>query len=290
MNLWSHIPPAWRRALATPALAAFAFMAAPPHAAAAQAAKELYLGSVAMDVPAAMVQRLAPLTRYLSRETGLRVSFRASPNLGSAVHELGRDFTQIAYLTPVAYIEAREQYRVEPLVTPLTHGKSSFNLVVAVRQDSPLASMQELKGKRFAFGDEKALLQRAVVVGAGVRLEDLSQYRYLKHYDNIAKAVLNQDFEAGILKDTIYEEFAARGLRRLHTSPPLPAYLFAVGSGVPEATVKKLRAAFLALKPDTPEHKAILQGLDMGYDGFEPVQDKDYDEIRRLIAPFRKGS
>ena len=77
--------------------------------------EEIYLGSVAMDVPAAMVQRLTPLTAYLSKKTGLKVSFRASPNLGSAVNELGKDFTQIAYLTPVAFIEARDKYRARAL-------------------------------------------------------------------------------------------------------------------------------------------------------------------------------
>lgn len=248
--------------------------------------QEIFLGSVAMDVPAEMIRRLKPLTDYLSHKTGLHISFRASPNLGSAVNELGKDFTQIAYLTPVAYIEAHEKYNVQPLVAPLTQGKSSFNLIVAVRNDSPVKTMKDLKGKKFAFGDPKALLQRAVVVGGGIRIEELSSHAFLNHYDNIAKAVLNQDFDAGILKDTIYNEFAPKGLRKIYTSPPLPSYVFAVSPKLPAAIVKKLREAFLEIKPDTAEHKAILNELDKGYDGFEPSEDKDYDEIRQLIAPF----
>ena len=249
--------------------------------------EEIYLGSVAMDVPAAMVQRLTPLTAYLSKKTGLKVSFRASPNLGSAVNELGKDFTQIAYLTPVAFIEAREKYRARALVSPLTHGQDTFNLVIVVRQDSPIQTMAELKGKSFALGDEKALLQRAVVVGGGVKLEEFSKYGFLKHYDNIAKAVLNKDFDAGILKDTSFEKFSAQGLRKIHTSPPLSSYLFAVGEHLPADTVKKLRAAFLDLKTDTPEGKAILKELDPAYDAFVVAEDKDYDTIRKLIAPFQ---
>ncbi len=250
--------------------------------------EELYLGSVAMDVPAEMVRRMTPLTEYLSKKTGIKISFRASPNLGSAVNELGKDFTQIAYLTPVAYIEAREKYGVQALVSPLTHGKSTFNLVIAVRSDSPYKTMEDLKGKKFAFGDPKALLQRAVVVGSGVKLEDFSNYGFLKHYDNIAKAVLNKDFDGGILKDTIYEEFAPKGLRKIYTSPPLSSYLFATSGRLPPATVKKLRSAFLELKAGNPEHAAILKELDKGYDGFEPQEDKDYDPTRKLIAPFQQ--
>jgi phosphonate transport system substrate-binding protein len=249
---------------------------------------ELYLGSVAMDVPAEMVRRLTPLTEYLGKKTGMKISFRASPNLGSAVNELGKDFTQIAYLTPVAYIEARDKFKAVPLVSPLTHGKSTFNLVVAVRSDSPYKSLDDLKGKKFAFGDPKALLQRAVVVGGGMKLEDFSNYGFLKHYDNIAKAVLNKDFDSGILKDTIYDEFAPKGLRKIYTSPPLSSYLFAVSDRLPPTTVKKLRAAFLELNASNPEHAAILRELDKGYDGFEPAEDKDYDAIRKLIAPFQQ--
>jgi len=249
--------------------------------------EEIYLGSVAMDVPAAMVQRLTPLTAYLSKKTGVKISFRASPNLGSAVNELGKDFTQIAYLTPVAFVEAHDKYRARALVSPLTHGKDTFNLVVAVRQDSPIQTMADLKGKSFALGDEKALLQRAVVVGGGIKLEEFSKYSFLKHYDNIAKAVINKDFDAGILKDTSFEKYASQGLRKIHTSPPLSSYLFAVSERLPAETVKKLRAAFLDLKSDTAEGKAILKELDPAYDGFVVAEDKDYDTIRKLIAPFQ---
>lgn len=254
----------------------------------AHAEDEIALGSVAMDVPAAMVQRLKPLTTYLSNKTGLKVSFRASPNLGSAVNELGKDQTQIAYLTPVAYIEAHEKYKAKPLVQPLTHGHDTFNLVIVVAKDSPIQSMNDLQGKSFALGDEKALLQRAVVVNGGIQLHQLSRFSFLKHYDNIAKAVLNKDFDAGILKDTIYEKYSSQGLRAIHTSPPLPSYLFAVNEKLPEDTVKKLRTAFLALKADTPEGKAVLKELDKGYDGFVAAEDKDYDNVRKLIAPFQK--
>lgn len=248
--------------------------------------QEVFLGSVAMDVPAAMVQRMAPLAAYLSKKTGAKIAFRASPNLGSAVNELGKDFTQIAYLTPVAYLEAHQKFNAKPLVSPITHGKTTFNLVVAVRQESPVKSLLDLKDKSFAFGDEKALLQRAVVVGGGISLHQFLRFAFLKHYDNIAKAVLNKDFDAGILKDTIYEQFEAQGLRKVYTSPALPSYIFAVSDHLPADMVKKLRAAFLELKADNAEGNAVLKGLDPGYDGFVSADDKDYDVIRKLVAPY----
>lgn len=250
--------------------------------------RDLQLGSVAMDIPAEMVKRLTPLTQYLSKKTGITVNFRASPNLGSAVEDLGTNNTQIAYLTPVAYMEAHEKYGAIPLVNPLNKGKATFTLLIAVQKDSPIKTVHDLRGKKFAFGDKKALLQPAVVISSGIKLEEFASYDYLNHYDNIAKAVINGDFDAGIIKDTIAEKFEAQGLRIIYTSAPLPSYVFAVNKNLPHITVAKLKKAMLELKADTAEHKAILTAIESGYDGFEISKDKDFDGIRKLLATVKK--
>ncbi len=257
------------------------------HAADKQSAKQVQLGSVAMDIPAEMVRRLTPLTNYLSSQTGLKVNFHASPNLNTAVEDLGLNTTQIAYLTPAAYLEAHEKYGVIPLVNPLNKGKGTFTLMVAVQKDSPIQNMNDLKGKKFAFGDKKAKLQPAVVVSSGFKLEDFSSYDYLNHYDNIAKAVINGDFDAGILKDSIAEKYEAQGLRVIYTSPPLPSYIFAVNKNLPKKTIAKLKKAMLALNDYTEENRAILNSLEKGYDGFEAAKDKDFDGIRKLLASIK---
>jgi len=246
--------------------------------------KTLQLGSVAMDIPAEMVTRLRPLTKYLSSKIGHAVNFHASANLSSAVEDLGMNTTQIAYLTPAAYLEAHEKYSAMPLVKPLNKGKGTFTLVIVVNKDSPIKSPSELRGKRFAFGDRKALLQPAVVRNAGIRLEDFASYGYLDHYDNIAKAVLNGDFDAGIVKDTVAEKFAAQGLSVIYTSAPLPSYVFAVNRKLDPRIIAKLKNAMLSLKNDTEAHKAILSSLEKGYDGFEIASDRDFDGIRKLLA------
>ena len=244
---------------------------------------ELNLGSVAMDVPAEMVKRLTPLTIYLSKKTGLTVNFLASPNLDTAVEDIGKNITQIAYLTPAAYLEARGKYAVIPLVNPLSKGKSTFTLVIAVPKGSPVKTMDDLKGKKFAFGDKKAKLQPAVVVSSGFKLESFASYDYLNHYDNIAKAVINGDFDAGILKDSVAQSFASE-LRVIHTSPPLPNYIFVVHKDMPPKTMAQLKKAMLELKKDNEEHKAIMTGIEKNYDSFEAASDQDFDGIRKVLG------
>jgi len=249
---------------------------------------DVTMGSVAMDIPVEMIKRMSALTNYLALSTNLNIRFRPSPNLGSAVEDLGTGQTQIAYLTPVAYIEARKKYGVIPLVAPTTQGRPSFSLVIGVKAGSGINTPAELKGKRFAFGDEKALLQRAAVASMGLTANDFSNFAYLKHYDNIAKAVLAGDFDGGILKDSVAEEFKGKGIVVIGSTAPLPSYLIAVHPGMPVAVRNQLRDALLALKKSTPEKAATLEAFDIAYDGFTLIADAAYDPVRTLIQPFQK--
>lgn len=177
------------------------------------------------------------------------------------------------------------KYAVVPLVNPLNKGKASFTLMIAVLKDSPAQTVSHLRGKKFAFGDKKSVLQAAIIERAGVKLDELSSYDYLDHDDNIAMAVLKGEFDAGILKDTVAEKYKAQGLRVIYSSVPMPSYLFAVNKNLPPITVNMLKQAMLALNSNTKENKAILNAIEQGYDGFKPAKDQDFDVIRKLLPP-----
>ena len=250
--------------------------------------KELLFGSVAMDIPAAMYTRLKPLTDYLSQTLKRPVTLRLSPDMGGAIKEVASGNVQLAYLTPVAYLEARKKGKAQLIVKTVTRGKGSFQLMIVVRQDSPIKSVKDLAGKDFAFGDEKALLQRATVVGAGLPLDKLHSYKFIGHYDNIVRAVISGDFDAGILKDTMAYKWQGKGIRILYESPDLPPYNITASRNVSPKTVAELRRAFLSLNAKNPEHLKVIKALDKKYDGFAPTSDSEYDVVRKLVAPFKK--
>lgn len=268
-------------------LAATMFYSAPSSA--GKEPDELLFGSVAMDIPAAMYSRLKPLTDYLSVVLRRPVSLKLSPDMAGAINEVSSNAVQLAYLTPVAYLEARKNGHAQLIVKTITNGKGSFKLMIVVKQDSPVKTVQELAGKDFAFGDEKALLQRATVVGAGLPLEKLHSYKFIGHYDNIVRAVISGDFDAGILKDTTAYKWEGKGIRILYSSPDLPPYNIAASKNVSPKTLQKLRKAFLNLNPENAEHLKIIKALDKKYDGFAATSDREYDVVRKLVAPFNKN-
>jgi len=249
-------------------------------------ADELRFGSVAMDIPVVMHRKLTPLTEYLSQAIDKPVSLQLSPNMAGAINEVASGNVDLAYLTPVAYLKAHKKGNAEILVKTVTNKKASFQLMIVVRKDSPFKKVSDLAGAEFAFGDKAALLQRAVVVGAGMPLEKLGHYKFIGHYDNIARGVEAGDFDAGILKDTKAFKWESKGLRILYSSPQLPPYNIAVRKNIDKITKKKLKRAFLALNEKQPQHKAIIKALSKKYTGFAPTTDTEYDVVRKLIKPF----
>jgi phosphonate transport system substrate-binding protein len=250
--------------------------------------RELTLGTVAMEIPAVMFQRLRPLADYLSREIKQPVHLRPAADLSKAVEELAEGRVDIAYLTPIAYVDAYKSGNVRILAKTVTRGRESFRLMLVVRRNSPIRTVRDLAGKRFAFGDEAAILQRAVTINAGIRLEELGAYRFLGHYDNIARGVANGDFDAGILKDTSAHEWEKKGLRILYSSPELPPYNIAVSHKLDNRVASAIQAALLRLNTANPEHNKIIKALDPGYSGFAPATDADYDIVRTLVQPLQK--
>jgi len=250
--------------------------------------KELVLGSVAMDIPAEMHKRLKPLTQYLSKTLNRNVSLHLSPNMGVAIKDTIDGNVDLSYLTPVAYLKARAKSNAKLLVKTVTNGKASFQLMIVVKQNSKIKDVNDLIGKTFAFGDKRALLQRATVVGAGIKLEQFKEMKFIGHYDNIARAVINGDFDAGILKDTKAFKWQGKGLRILYSSSHLPPYNITASKNVDPSLLAQLKKAFLALDSKNPEHLKIIKAVDKKYNGFAATSDAEYDVIRKLIAPFNK--
>ena len=245
-------------------------------------------GSVAQDTPAEMHRRLSPLTDYLQAELKRPIELRLSSNMAGAIKQVASGAVEFAYLTPVAYIRAHQRGNSQIVAKMVTKGKASFQLMIVVKQDSPIKTVEDLAGKTFAFGDPAALLQRAAVVGAGMPLEKLGKYEFIGHYDNIARGVARGFFQAGILKDSKALKWKDKGLRIIYSTPPLPPYNITASSKVDKVLLDNIRKAFLRLDINKPEHKAVIKAMGKKYDGFASTNDAEYDVVRKLIKPFEK--
>lgn len=206
----------------------------------------------------------------------------------AAISEVASGAVEIAYLTPVAYIRSHENGNTQLIAKTITKKKASFKLMIVVRKDSPIKTVEDLIGKKVAFGDRAALLQRAALVSSGIQMTQLGSYEFLGHYDNIIRAVMHGDYDAGILKDTMAYKWETKGARILYRTPDLPPYNIAASKNVDTKLLAQLKNAFIGLDPNNPKHYPVIKSLDKKYDGFAPVSDEEYDVVRRLIEPFKK--
>ena len=98
-------------------------------------------------------------------------------------------------------------------------GKLVFKGVIVARKDSPLESLEDLKGKRFAFGDENSTIGRyfaqAKLLEAGLNHDDLQRSMFLGRHDKVFKAVEFGDFDAGALKESTFKKLNATARNQL---------------------------------------------------------------------------
>ena len=252
--------------------------------------EELYFGSVAMGTPAVMHRRLLPLTKYLSEALQRPVNLKLAFDMPTAIQEVSDGAVHLVYFTPAGYIKTKNSSDVRLIAKTMTKEGGSFQLMVVTKQDSPIHGIQDLAGKHFAFGDKAAVLQRAVVIGAGMPLERLGSYVFIGDVDNIARGVINGDFDAGILKDTTARKWEGKGLKFLYTSSALPPFNIGASRTMDANLLAQVRDALLKLDIHNPEHAKILQAMDDQYTGFAPVKDQEYDAMRKLISSLEKSN
>lgn len=258
----------------------------------AYAEQPLVLGVHPYKSSSKLLKAYTPLANYLAKAIGRPIEVKISKDYQSHIDQIGHDKLDIAYMGPASYVKMVEQYGEKPILArQVIKGSPTFHGKIIVRNDSPLNSLAELKGKRFAFGDPAStmshLVPRFMLWEAGVGVEQLSDYKFLGSHDNVALAVLAGDYDAGAVKEAVFYKYQSRGLRELATTPALSEHLFVTSAHLPGELVEALRAALFALKND-PQGEAIMNGIKKGITDYQPASSMDYDNLRDMLMQLKK--
>lgn len=241
-----------------------------------------------------LTTRFQPLADYLGKSIGRTITIRIGRDYEEHNRAVGTNAVDIAFMGPAEYVKLTDEYGPRPLLARLeVGGKPELFGAIVVRKDSPIHTLADLKGHRFAFGDPNStmshLVPRGMMAAAGVPLSALSEYKFLGAHKNVALGVLAGDYDAGAVKMEVFEEFAPRGLTLLAKTPPVSEHLFVVRPDMPAAQVAMLRQALLNLK-NLPEGEGIMQTIHKKMTAFAPVTDADYDSLRTLIHAIDSGT
>ena len=246
------------------------------------------MGIIPLESPAVMFRKFTPLAEYLGAKIGKRIDLKVAVDFQGAISDIGQGMTQLCFMTPSTYIEAHQKYGVQVLVKALRDGKPFQHCVIVVRQDSPIQSVEDIRGRSFAFGDihstSSHIAPRGMLLEAGIDITDLLYYNYLGHHDDVAKAVLNGDFDAGGIMESTAHKFKEKGLKLVKFSDDIPEFNICASERLDPAMRAELKKVLISITPDLPECDAILKAINPNYTGFTEASDDDYNQVRIMMS------
>lgn len=248
----------------------------------------LRMGVVPLETPAVMFKKFSPIIEYLGKRLGRKIDLKVAVDFQGAINDLGQGVTQFCFMTPSTYVEAHKQYDSRVLVKALRDGKPYQHAVIIAKSDSTINTIEDLKNRSFAFGDPHStsshIVPRGMLLAAGIDIKDLFYYNYLGHHDDVAKAVLNGDFDAGAVMESTAYKYKDMGLKFIKFSEDIPEFNIAVSGKIDAVMTAELKALLLDLSDSTPEGASILRSMDEKYTGFAEAADDDYDGVRLMMS------
>ncbi len=260
-------------------------------AAPARADIQLVFGVYPSEKPSKMVKRFRPaldaIETHMTRDLGEEVAIKTQVMSGyiKGLESLVIGEVDFARLGPASYVMGK---RENPDITLLSleseKGAIAFDGVIVVHDDTDITEVAHLKGRTFAFGSERSTLGRyfaqTYLADVGIHAKDLGDYDYLSHHEAVGLAVGAGRYEAGVLNRRKFEELQRRGVRlREIASFENVTRAWVARSGLEPRLQASLRAALLSI-----EDPAVLQTL--GFDGFLPGRDVDFDKTRRALVDY----
>jgi phosphonate transport system substrate-binding protein len=252
----------------------------------AASSKMLRLSMIPTTDPGKMSRESQPLVAYLEKATGAKVDLIVPINYAAVVEGFGADKVDIAYFGGFTYVQSHQRFGAVPLVQ--RERDQAFHSLFITQADSPLASLTDLKGHSFAFGDVNStsghLMPEYFMRQAGVDPEVLARAVYTGGHDATALAVANKRVDAGALDEAVFQKITKDGkldpatVKVFYTTPPFLDYVWAARKGLDPALADAFAKAMLALDAGNPEHKAVLDLLQATR--YVKADDASYDKLR----------
>ncbi|MGB8955614.1 MAG: phosphate/phosphite/phosphonate ABC transporter substrate-binding protein [Tumebacillaceae bacterium] len=229
---------------------------------------------------------------YLEKETGMKVALGNYPDYNGVVEAMNYGKLDMAYLGPLTYTIAHHKGGAKAIVAKTTKDQPFYYSYILVNKDAPYNTLEDLLADKanvtFAFGDPNSTSASLI---PGIELKKRGVYRgkedsdfkkvlFTGAHDATALAIQNKQVTAGAIDSAYYDKMVEKGtvkaesFKKIWQSDKLFQYPFAVSKTTDDATIEKLRTAFVNLKD-----KDILDAF--AADGFVKAEDSDYEAIRK---------
>jgi len=249
-------------------------------------ANEIKFGIYTSDKPSDMYKKFKSVINYLEKDlkhNGIdtKIKLKIYSTYDAAIDGLAKGEYDFARFGPASYILAKEKNNnIKLLVMEINKGKKIFNGVFITHKDSKIKNLEDLQNKTFAFGSNKStigrFLSQAELLKHGISSKELKSFNYLGRHDKVALAVLNQDFDAGVVKEKTFKKYKNKykdkQLRMVKVFDNVTKP-WVVKEGISDELYTALKSSMLKLKD-----KKVLKVFKG--DGFVESSDKEYNFVR----------
>ncbi len=260
----------------------------------------LTLGVITSENEADRIERYKPVRAYFEKTLGVDIKWRTATDYAGIIEGVKAGKIEIARLGPASYAKAWMVMdgEVEPLVGEIdNYGAFGYHAVVIVKKDSPFQTVEDLKGKRFAFADPNSTsghqAPRYFLGEAGIDADKhFGSATFSGSHENSVMGLVNGTFDGAATwwrndERSNMTRMEGKGMiepgqwRIIWKSPKLPSSPWTMHTSLPEDMRNDITTALLRMKDDDPAAwKALTDGKAQSY---REVTHEDYEAIVRMI-------
>lgn len=244
----------------------------------------LQLGVFPYLPPAKLQELFDPIAADFEQLLGRKITLSSRNEYDTFTDALHRQEFDIALIHPFDYPEAFDRHGY----LPLARRKDELRALILVNADSPLKTLQDLKGKSVANPPREAAvsyLTSIALVAAGIDpVRDVRRDYGKSHFSCMQKLLIGEAEACGTARQALLhfekEKQMTAKFRVLHETQPVSHSLFVVHQRIGE----KERAALQARILDWPNTAAGRKIIDSGqFIPFVAATDKDYASVRKIM-------
>ncbi|MBD2680416.1 MULTISPECIES: phosphate/phosphite/phosphonate ABC transporter substrate-binding protein [Nostoc] len=220
----------------------------------------------------------------------ISLNFQIGKSYQQITDLLVQDKLDMAYLGPLSYLEAVDRgAKIEPLVAAIDKhtGEPWYRACIIVKQDSPINTLKDLKGKRIAFVDKLStsgyLMPLATFKKLGINYKrDFAQVIYTGSHSKSLTALEDGIVDAAATNISSYFKQQKTGKitpensRVLWQSAPILNFPIVVSKKLPPELIQRLKEALIS----SPEGLEDILGIESS--GYTLVTPSDYASIEQL--------
>jgi len=229
----------------------------------------------------------APIAVDLSKALGRPVALKTKSSYVAFTTELDRESYDIAFIQPFDYVRAHDLHGY----IPLARRGERLAALIAVKADSPLQTLADLKGKKLGLPPEVAAvshLTKMALLQAHIDPRTDVTIQYYKAHDSCLQQVLIGEVAAcgtAAYPIRFFENKWHVKFRVLAKSQSISHSLFVVHPRVPKSDREIILKTILSLA-DTETGRKLLEKGELK--PFIAVTDAEYDSVREYSRAMSK--